>query len=101
MYLMFCYTGHLIMGDGFEIEENWGTDSDEEQNLLKSLNITESCDLFVVGTPPIDVSGLNSTHSAHSQLVPKTSPQFSSSIPVFNLQFQFISATWSSKRYPD
>jgi hypothetical protein len=35
----------------FEIEENWGTDSDE-QSLLKSLNDAECSNLFAVRTPP-------------------------------------------------
>jgi hypothetical protein len=59
MCLMLCYTGHLITENAFEIEENWGTDSDEEQGLLKSLSDAECGHLFAVRTPPIDISGLN------------------------------------------
>jgi hypothetical protein len=100
MCLMLRYPGHLIMGHGFEIEENWGTNSDEEQSLLKSLNNTECANLFAVRTPPVDISGLNSNHSGHSQVVPRTSPQSSSSIPVFIAYF-ISAAIWSSKEYPD
>jgi hypothetical protein len=40
------------MEHGFEIEDAWGINSDEEQSLLKSLATGECINLFGVCTPP-------------------------------------------------
>jgi hypothetical protein len=41
----------------FDVEENWGTNSDQ-QSLIKSLSDMECITLFEVCTPPIDISRL-------------------------------------------
>lgn len=48
MYLLPHYTANLIMEHEMKIEKNWGTNSDEDQQLLGSLSLGECTVLFEV-----------------------------------------------------
>jgi len=48
MYLILCYIYNLIMEHEIKIEQNWGTNPDEDRQLLGSLSLEECTVLFEV-----------------------------------------------------
>lgn len=74
---------HLIVEYEIKIEQNWGTNADEDQGLLTSLSSRTCLTLFEVRMAPINTCGLNSNYLGASQVISRTNPQPYRGVSVF------------------
>jgi len=74
MHLMLYCVTYLIAESQVEIEQNWGTNSDEDRRLLGATSPLKCVALFEERMALTNRYGLNSTFSGASHFIPRTNP---------------------------
>jgi len=80
-----CVATRLIVEHKVKLEQNWGTNSEEDQRLLGSLSPRASLFLFKVRTLLTNKHGLDSICVGASQILPTTNPQSCRGVSIFTV----------------